>query len=304
MSDSLKEEWKKQLAKATQLDDWGQIVEAQDEYQKLAMSIGQTYGVLQSSEKEIAHRIVLCLSARVQAIQDLSERINAQDMKKLDQTINHVLGSQAVSTSFSATATVDLSYTFPIPAYKFQDVTHIIMPLHGTPGGPAGSEVYCEETATPSDFQHTHAMLSNVNGTLVSVKVLKMGIKDAETYIDPFLTILVADARGKVIDTHDVPAMAERSPQYVHFQHIAYLRISLEDMQRNQCSIFYEFKHYKPKKKKVSTRCWCFMEMNELKPDQESVLEIYHKPTDLAKKKLKLHSVKSLYFHLIPTLAR
>jgi hypothetical protein len=39
------------------------------------------------------------------------------------------------------------------------------------------------------------------------------------------------------------------------------------------------------------------MEMPEVKADEETVLEIYHKPTDLFKKKLKLHSVKDLYFH-------
>ncbi|KAF4708841.1 hypothetical protein FOZ63_032008, partial [Perkinsus olseni] len=67
-------------------------------------------------------------------------------------------------------------------------------------------------------------------------------------------------------------------------------------------AIFFEFKHYKPKKKKVSTRCWSFMELQEIKPDEETVLEIYHKPTDLRKKKLKLHSVKKLYLHIFISL--
>ncbi|KAF4710576.1 hypothetical protein FOZ62_007668, partial [Perkinsus olseni] len=67
-------------------------------------------------------------------------------------------------------------------------------------------------------------------------------------------------------------------------------------------AIFFEFKHYKPKKKKVSTRCWSFMDLQEIKPDEETVLEIYHKPTDLRKKKLKLHSVKKLYLHIFISL--
>ncbi len=43
------------------------------------------------------------------------------------------------------------------------------------------------------------------------------------------------------------------------------------------------------------------MELNELRRDEESVLEIYHKPTDFRKKKLNLHSVKQLYLHLTPS---
>jgi len=70
---------------------------------------------------------------------------------------------------------------------------------------------------------------------------------------------------------------------------------------RQNAALFFEFKHYKPKKKKVSVRCWSFMELSELKRDEEIVLEIYHKPTDLKKKKFKLHSEKPLYLHLYAT---
>ena len=72
-------------------------------------------------------------------------------------------------------------------------------------------------------------------------------------------------------------------------------------MVRKRAALFFEFKHYKPKKKKVSTRAWAFMELSELKRDEEIILEIYHKPTDLRKKKLKLHSGKPLYLHLFAT---
>lgn len=39
-------------------------------------------------------------------------------------------------------------------------------------------------------------------------------------------------------------------------------------------AIFFEFKHYKPKKGSVSTRCWAFMESDEIK-DGSTVLELY-----------------------------
>merc|ERR1711879_348616 len=120
----------------------------------------------------------------------------------------------------------------------------------------------------------------------------------AQDYIDPFMTILVADPRTNLLDTHDTPIAKERRATHVVFNHQVYLNISLEDMQRQGAALFFEFKHYKPKKKKTSTRCWCFMELDELKRDEEIVLEVYHKPTDLRKKAIKLHTEKPLYLHL------
>lgn len=38
-------------------------------------------------------------------------------------------------------------------------------------------------------------------------------------------------------------------------------------------AIFFEFKHYKPKKATVSTRCWAFMERDEIK-EGTAVLEL------------------------------
>jgi hypothetical protein len=46
------------------------------------------------------------------------------------------------------------------------------------------------------------------------------------------------------------------------------------------------------------------MELSELKMDEEIVLELYHKPTDLRKKKFKLHTEKTLYLHLYATFIR
>lgn len=80
--------------------------------------------------------------------------------------------------------------------------------------------------------------------------------------------------------------------------------MSLERLEKERCGIFFEFKHYKPKKKKVSTRCWAFMEVGELKAEGDCILELYHKPTDLKRKKLSLHSVKPLYLHVGTSFSR
>merc|ERR1711904_294076 len=146
--------------------------------------------------------------------------------------------------------------------------------------------------------------LKSVTGTVVGIRIEKIGLKDAQDYIDPFMTVLVADPKTNVLDTHDTAKAKEQRVNHVMFNHQVYLNVSLEDMHRMQAALFFEFKHYKPKKKKVSTRCWAFMELNELKPDEEIVLELYHKPTDLKKKKLALHTEKQLYLHLYATFLR
>jgi len=66
-------------------------------------------------------------------------------------------------------------------------------------------------------------------------------------------------------------------------------------------AIFLEFKHYKPKKKKTSTKAWCFFTLSELDPslDQQRIaMEIYAKPTDLSRRRVGLLSVKKLYAHV------
>jgi hypothetical protein len=183
---------------------------------------------------------------------------------------------------------------FPIDPVKYRDTALI---------RPTVSGQILEANAERSDLEITHDLKSRVSGTLVALRIDKWGLKDAQTYIEPRTTVLVTDSRGAVLDAQDTPHATEKRVTHVVFEHTIYLRVSFEEMQRKGAAIFFEFKHYKPKKKKVSTRCWCFMELNELKPDQELVLEIYHKPTDLNKKKLKLHSVKSLYFHCTASLS-
>ncbi|CAD7956915.1 unnamed protein product [Amoebophrya sp. A25] len=353
------ERWIGLLKNGTQLDAWGQVLEAGEEYTELASDIGSMYSRLDSREKDILHRIVLCLSARVQAIQSpaigtAQTQVTSQDLVQLETTIETLMTTAPLPAyataasacgappdtfgnsplnrgSFSASSSLnpanwfggggtgslvsgawssassrapnppqgpvlvdaEPAIMFPIPNFKWQ---------HANPIVPQPAEI-CEGADAQTEIQTTHAALTSVKGTVVVLKVDKIGLKDAETYIDPFLTVLVADARGAVVDSHDTPLnIAEKRATHVHFgNHAVFLRMSFEDMQRNGCSIFFEFKHYKPKKKKISTRCWCFMELGELRKDEESVLELYHKPTDLKKKKINLHSVKPLYFHVRPS---
>ncbi|KAJ1487554.1 cytoskeletal adhesion-domain-containing protein [Baffinella frigidus] len=58
-------------------------------------------------------------------------------------------------------------------------------------------------------------------------------------------------------------------------------------------AVFFEFKHFKKDKNRISTRCWCFLEREDLAPGAH-VLELYKKPADLKRKNIHLHTVKEL----------
>ncbi|CAE8617748.1 unnamed protein product, partial [Polarella glacialis] len=77
--------WQAQFQKAQQHDSWGQILEAQDEYRKMASQVAAKQGLpfINSKEKDTMHRLSLCLSARAQSLATLHETVNSADMKAL-----------------------------------------------------------------------------------------------------------------------------------------------------------------------------------------------------------------------------
>eukprot|EP00927_Polykrikos_kofoidii_P022270 TRINITY_DN2082_c0_g2_i1.p1 TRINITY_DN2082_c0_g2~~TRINITY_DN2082_c0_g2_i1.p1 ORF type:complete len:316 (+),score=55.06 TRINITY_DN2082_c0_g2_i1:76-948(+) len=278
--------WLQQFNKALQADSWGQVVEAQEGYRMMAGAIAATESqpTITSIERDNMHRLVSCLSARATAIRDITEDITCADMKLLVPI-------------FEALFTGREPEDFPVESNKFSAA----QPVKPSTDG----EIICGETDEQhSDWQQSQAVLRSVQGTVVAIRIEKIGLKDAQTYIDPFMTVVVADTAANVLSSHDTPVAKERRATHVLFDNKVYLNVSYEDMQQKAAAIFFEFKHYKPKKSKVSTRCWAFMELDELLRDEEIVLEIYHKPTDLKKKKLKLHSEKPLYLHVWATFLR
>ena len=142
---------------------------------------------------------------------------------------------------------------------------------------------------------------SSGRGKLVSILVEKIGLKDATKYYEPYVTVSLVDGNGATIGRpQDTPASnRRRGPFYIVFGCTAHLQTMLEDIPKNS-AIFFEFKHFKPKKKYVSTRCWAFLELDEINPEGggELVLELYKKPTDPKRKKIRLLSIKPLYLHL------
>ncbi|XP_017581041.1 axin interactor, dorsalization-associated protein isoform X2 [Pygocentrus nattereri] len=137
--------------------------------------------------------------------------------------------------------------------------------------------------------------------TLLTLKIEKIGLKDAGQCIDPYMTISVKDLNGVDLNpVQDTPVATRKEDTYIHFCVDVEIQKHLEKLPKG-AAIFFEFKHYKPKKRFTSTKCFAFMEMDEIKPGP-IVIELYKKPTDFKRKKLNLLTKKPLYLHLYQTL--
>ncbi|XP_033104992.1 axin interactor, dorsalization-associated protein-like isoform X2 [Anneissia japonica] len=137
--------------------------------------------------------------------------------------------------------------------------------------------------------------------TRLTMRVEKIGLKDAMVYIDPFIVVSVKDVSGvPVTNIQSTPTSIKKEDPYVSFEVDVEIQKAIEKLPKGS-AIFFEFKHYKPKKRITSTKCFAFLEMDEIKPGP-MVVELYKKPTDFKRKKLNLLTNKPLYLHLFLTL--
>ena len=94
------------------------------------------------------------------------------------------------------------------------------------------------------------------------------------------------------------PIASHKTADFVYFDKISvHLQKPMEYLPVG-FAIFLEFKHYKPQKKKTSLKCYSVLEKEELKDGAQLVLELYKKPLDAKRKKLKLLTHKDQYLHL------
>ncbi|KAG8443793.1 hypothetical protein GDO86_009104 [Hymenochirus boettgeri] len=115
--------------------------------------------------------------------------------------------------------------------------------------------------------------------------------------------VRVPDLNGiDLTPVQDTPMASRKEDTYVHFNVEIEIQKHVEKLTKGS-AIFFEFKHYKPKKRFTSTKCFAFMEMDEIKSGS-IVVELYKKPTDFKRKKLQLLTKKPLYLHLNQTLLK
>lgn len=271
--------WLRLLQKGLQADGWGQIVEAVDSYDKLANNIVANIDALNpdSTLRTALNKVVLCINLRSAAIQGASAKSapNKDQMATLVPFLKGLFGGEEV--------------VFPIDTSRFRA------------SGLITQESKREMVSESKGGSLQSAPSLKTGETFVTFDVEKWGLKDAEDYVDPRVTVCVYDPYGNPMESEqDTPLATSKKGMHVHFGFRVHIQTPVRKMKEANAAVFFEFKHWKPKKKKISTRCFAFLEMDELK-EGAIALEQYKKPTDTKRKKLKLHTIKPLYLHLTTT---
>ncbi|KAM7426140.1 hypothetical protein ABFA07_022537 [Porites harrisoni] len=276
-------QWCVYFEKGRDFDSWGQLVEAADEYSSIARDIGKycvagnnTFG---ADQKKLMLKISVCLEKRSKTLlstQAKEDEISLDDIKKVGDVLRNL----------------NDGWSGPFPVRVEEPKT----------SGP-GIAGYGEENG--SEFVASAAE----GGTLLPripyeegfhrfvVRIDRIGLKDAHVYLNPFITVSVKDANSvNVTPPQDTPMSNRKDGKYINFGFDVEIQKPIEKLPRGT-AIFFEFKHYKPKKDIVSTRCFAFMEQDEFKPGP-ACIELYQKPTDFHRKRLNLLTQKPLYLHV------
>ncbi|XP_033874750.1 axin interactor, dorsalization-associated protein isoform X2 [Acipenser ruthenus] len=292
------QKWHASFSKGTDFDSWGQLVEAIDEYHILARQLQKEVQSSNSSDltedqKKTLGKVATCLELRCAALQSTQpqEEFKLEDLKKLEPIIKNIL-------TFNKDFPFDVQ---PVPIRKIL-----------APGEEENFELEEEDDAgagagSPDSFPPRvpgtllPQLPSEPGMTLLTINIEKIGLKDAGQCIDPYISVSIKDLNGIDLNPmQDTPVVSRKEDTYIHFNVDIEIQKHLEKLPKG-AAIFFELKHYKPKKKFTSTKCFAFMEMDEIKPGP-IVIELYKKPTDFKRKKLNLLTKKPLYLHLLQTL--
>ncbi|XP_007896450.1 axin interactor, dorsalization-associated protein isoform X3 [Callorhinchus milii] len=292
--------WLASFKKGTDFDSWGQLVEAIDEYQILARHLQKEVQSVNNSteltedQKKTVGKIATCLELRSTALQTTQsqEEFRLEDLKKLEPIIKNIL-------SYNKDFPFDVQ---PIPLRKILapgEEENLEFEEEEEDGGAGAGVSDLFTTRVPGAVEGTllPRLPSEPGMTLLTIKIEKIGLKDAGQCIDPYVTVSVKDINGvDMTPVQDTPVATRKEDMYVHFAVDVEIQKHIERLPKG-AAIFFEFKHYKPKKRFTSTKCFAFMEMDEIKAGQ-IVIELYKKPTDFKRKKLQLLTKKPLYLHL------
>ncbi|KAM9778636.1 axin interactor, dorsalization-associated protein [Syngnathus typhle] len=291
------QKWHASFRKGTDFDSWGQLVEAIDEYQILARQLQKEVQSFNSSDfteeqKKTLGKIATCLEMRSISLQSTqsTEEFKLEDLKKLESVIKNVL-------------TYNKAFPFDVQPVPIRKIL--------APGEEENLELEEEDVAAVAGSTEAFPprapgnllprLPSEPGMTLLTIRIEKIGLKDAGQCIDPYMTISVKDLNGVDLNpVQDTPVATKKEDIYIHFIMDVEIQRHLEKLPKG-AAIFFEFKHYKPKKRFTSTKCFAFLEQDEIKPGPV-VIELYKKPTDSKRKKLQLLTKKPLYLHLHQTL--
>jgi len=283
--------WEYLTRQAVSLEGWGQQVEALEVYEKLRADVENNLNLHQNAAmtaRTTMMKFSQCIQGRIARIRNpRSPGLEVEAISKLCDQFHALFTGQA---------------PFPI------EIGSLKVAEGQARGGPTAMQTSDNaKSGIPSDVAIGETKVGA--GTLLAppkvgrgevvakISVQRIGLKDAETYLEPFITVSVRDSMGKEIEgPQDTPTTTKRDKTYINFDCGVYLQTPLSRIP-DTANIFLEFKHWKAKEKKYSVKCWSMMSKAEL-TEGSATLEIYAKPADYTAKKFSRHSVKDLYLHV------
>ncbi|XP_062503125.1 axin interactor, dorsalization-associated protein-like [Corticium candelabrum] len=283
--EKLVESWYALFRKGTDFDSWGQLVEAVDEYALLTRKIKtelqfEEHGFSDQNYNTLGN-VVSCLQARQKAVQNQlgDDGMTLEQLKTVGTVLQNLLTSR--------------DSEFPIKANELSQLNDGKQSSDVAAGNNAGSE--------SPHFQERKKLRPRMpladDMTLLTIRIERIGLKDASQCIEPYISVSVKDGQAmNLTPSQDTLLPVAREDQYIIFNANVEIQQYLEKMPKTT-AVFFELKHYKPKKRQTSTKCFAFMEMDEIKPGP-ACLEIYRKPTDFKRKRLGLLTTKPLYLYL------
>eukprot|EP01063_Lacrimia_lanifica_P005472 TRINITY_DN13247_c0_g1_i1.p2 TRINITY_DN13247_c0_g1~~TRINITY_DN13247_c0_g1_i1.p2 ORF type:complete len:326 (+),score=158.99 TRINITY_DN13247_c0_g1_i1:83-979(+) len=279
--------WEPMMEKALQYDQWGQLVEATDLYvamrQDALTLLKNEASHLKSEHRHSLNCFQATLELRLKNLRHHSAQgVVLQQNKDSGPGIGH-----------NAIAQIARIRDFLVEGEEWPVNTsgmHYDPPEHGN-----NSE---EEDTIVQDNRGMLVPPPKLNPGQRSVRlhINDIGLKDAMDYLDPFISVSLRAPSGNQLEPeqHTPVPKHQRLPQLLPFDVSVHLNTPLDDI-APAANVFLEFKHFKPKKNKISCRCWSMLSAEELQTEGKKNIEIYAKPADYAAKTFHKHSVKPLY---------
>uniref|UniRef100_T1ILS1 C2 Aida-type domain-containing protein n=1 Tax=Strigamia maritima TaxID=126957 RepID=T1ILS1_STRMM len=280
--------WHLNLVTAINLDRWGQPVEAIVNYKRLSKQIScatvDRNLPLTAEQKKLCGILVMNLDLRIKLLDNPHPQLGDNDPASLEKISSFVPKLENLSVSTSDGASCLSSST------SHKDSDNYLL-SHDMRGSLQGSLL-----PQPS---------RQAGKTYLTIKIEKIGLKDAIDLTDPFITVSIK-GMSTLIDRNpsgcdlspvqNTPPPTKEEMTYIVFDVNVHIQSCLEELPDN-CAIFFEFCHYKPHKQIISTKCFSFLEKDEL-VNGALALEIYKKPTNVFRQNLRLLSRKPLFLHL------
>ncbi|KAG6620752.1 Axin interactor [Phytophthora cinnamomi] len=277
--------WCKSLQQAVETDAWGQVVEAVEAYERLAGRITKAIPVckhLTAPQKDIIEKVVVALEMRAKCLSsvDGQRKPTKEDMEDVLDALRGALSDESEVFPLDVTRAMRSKTRESVKREKEID------------------EIDDGAAAELVDATSQVAVVRSPGATYLNIRITKIGLKDAEVYVNPTMAVSVFDYSGKTMEeTRETGAGVCSEPRHVTFNANIHLATNLRKMEDHGAAITFEFFHYKAKKRKKSCRCWALLELDEIK-DGPAVLELYQKPMDPKRKRIHLFTEKELYLQL------